>query len=143
MSYPFPIAIFPFHLINNFYLIVIHESHFILSSLYQYLLSSQDSFSQIYVETVRTLYSTALSCITAKNKANSFYPPWLSSVVLNNSDGTFKDVDCVTYFENKKVRYIWVEEKQEFVKLTGLDVNVDCSFFYKQKGLSSSEQEKR
>lgn len=58
-------------------------------------------------------------------------------------NGTFESVTSLTYFDNKKVRYIWQDEKKEFVKLTGLDKNVPCTYFYQQHGLSACEQANR
>lgn len=43
-------------------------------------------------------------------------------------------------FSCKKVTYIWDNEKQEFVKLVGLDKGVSCDTFHKYKPLSPSEQ---
>jgi len=65
------------------------------------------------------------------------------SLINKNPDGSFKEVDSIIYFSNKKLRYIWEDDLQQFVKLSGLDENVECSYFYHQQGLSSTDQEKR
>ena len=57
--------------------------------------------------------------------------------------GAFEATNCLVYFENKKVRYIWDTERREFVKVRGLDKHVYSSYFYQQKGLSLEEQNKR
>ncbi|XP_018576718.1 probable cation-transporting ATPase 13A3 [Anoplophora glabripennis] len=64
-------------------------------------------------------------------------PPALS---VHFENGHFRDLDKLLMFSCKKVTYIWDNEKQEFVKLVGLDRGVSCEIFHKYKPLSPSEQ---
>ncbi|XP_017489622.1 PREDICTED: probable cation-transporting ATPase 13A3 [Rhagoletis zephyria] len=57
--------------------------------------------------------------------------------------GVFEHVSSITYFENKKVRYIWDRNAKEFLKLGGLDREIKCTYFYQQKGLSAEHQRRR
>jgi len=57
--------------------------------------------------------------------------------------GNFEVVDHLIYFVNKKVKYIWDEKLNQFIRVTGLDCNVACSYFYSHNGLSIQEQENR
>ncbi|XP_053210773.1 polyamine-transporting ATPase 13A3-like isoform X2 [Panonychus citri] len=118
-----------------------------------------DTYNQIYVETIKKMHSAVLpyfqlncqskeSIESIKNYPNQSNSPtnhWSSSFdkPKKRSDGAFRDADCFSYFDNKRLRYIWDEESQSFVKLSGLDRNVDCSFFYHQHGLSPADQSKR
>ncbi|XP_015781531.1 probable cation-transporting ATPase 13A3 isoform X2 [Tetranychus urticae] len=114
-----------------------------------------DSFNQIYVETIKTMHSAVLPNFSSnlqkskiesiKSYSQSSPSDWSSFEKKKklDGDGAFRDADCFLYFDNKRIRYIWDEESQQFVKLSGLDKNVDCSFFYHQHGLSPEEQSKR
>ncbi|KAJ8921226.1 hypothetical protein NQ315_013698 [Exocentrus adspersus] len=64
-------------------------------------------------------------------------PPALS---VHFENGEFRDIDKLLMFSCKKVTYIWDNEKQEFIKLVGLDKGVKCETFHKYKPLSPSEQ---
>ncbi|CAG2164446.1 unnamed protein product [Oppiella nova] len=64
-------------------------------------------------------------------------------LVRPKSDGIFELTNTLTFFENKKVRYIWDSEKKEFFKVRGLDSDIYCSYFYQQKGLTIEEQNSR
>lgn len=64
-------------------------------------------------------------------------------ITVPKANGVFEHVSSVTYFENKKVRYLWDKNQKEFVKLCGLDSDVKCTYFYQQKGLSAEDQARR
>ena len=57
--------------------------------------------------------------------------------------GKFEVVDHLIYFVNKKVKYIWDDQQNQFTRVTGLDSNMPCSYFYSNNGLSVQEQENR
>lgn len=67
-----------------------------------------------------------------------------SQVFVHFSDLNKERVEAnysVRFFENKKVRYIWDDKINNFVKLRGLDKNVSFSQLQKMtQGLSKSEQ---
>ncbi|XP_074601834.1 polyamine-transporting ATPase anne boleyn isoform X2 [Brevipalpus obovatus] len=103
-----------------------------------------DSYGQIYVEKVKQIDSASFAGSPVLNhEPESFYPPWSSSGIYKSSEGGLGEPQDIIFFENKRLRYIWMNERQEFIRLSGLDVNVDCSFFYRQRGLSPLEQEER
>lgn len=54
--------------------------------------------------------------------------------------GIFRELDKLLFFTCKKVTYIWDADKQEFVKLRGLDFGVASDVLHKSKPLSKSEQ---
>lgn len=69
--------------------------------------------------------------------------PQCPQLVLPGSDGQLRTVDSIRYFVNKKIKYIWNEDSNEFVKMGGLD-SVSCSYFYRnQQGLGIEEQNQR
>lgn len=50
-------------------------------------------------------------------------------------------ISCrLLYFNCKKVTYIWDSQKQEFVKLHGLDHCVATDVLHRNKGLTNGEQ---
>lgn len=57
--------------------------------------------------------------------------------------GKFDAVDHLIFFVNKKVKYIWDDKLNQFTRVTGLDCNVPCSYFYSHNGLSVQDQENR
>ncbi|XP_050500411.1 polyamine-transporting ATPase 13A3-like isoform X3 [Diabrotica virgifera virgifera] len=63
----------------------------------------------------------------------------VQALSVHFENGIFRDVDRLLMFSCKKVIYIWDSEKQEFVKLSGLDKGVPTDVFHKYKGLTSSE----
>lgn len=65
------------------------------------------------------------------------------ALVRPKPNGAFEPTYSLTYFENKRVRYIWDNEKRQFSGVKGLDSDIFCSYFYQQKGLSIEEQNKR
>jgi len=97
----------------------------------------------MFVEQVRTI----TSCGSASKKENldiEFYGAVGTNKLLRpKEDGSFESVESLTFFDNKKVRYIWCPEVDGFVKVASLDKNVESSFFHHQEGLSIEEQEKR
>lgn len=58
-------------------------------------------------------------------------------------NGTFETVETLTYFDNKKLRYIWNAYDEVFTKVPSLDNDIEVNYFYRQDGLPVSEQEKR
>lgn len=65
-------------------------------------------------------------------------------LLLPKEDGSFESVDSITFFDNKKVRYIWSPERKNFVKVPSLDsLELECSFFHRLEGLTPEEQDKR
>ncbi|XP_067658153.1 polyamine-transporting ATPase 13A3-like isoform X1 [Haliotis asinina] len=49
----------------------------------------------------------------------------------------------INYFITKKVKYIWDPERDEFIRLKGLEKDNPCSYFYQLKGLSYEDQQRR
>lgn len=81
-------------------------------------------------------------CNDAEAKFNISFTGTDNSSINNK---TFKDENnnaiTVRYFDNKKLRYIWDEQKQNFIILRGLDYNVELDKLKKMsKGLSRQEQ---
>lgn len=58
-------------------------------------------------------------------------------------EGKFGLTDCLRFFENKKLRYLWNDNLQLFERVRGLDKSVPCSLFYEQKGLTKEQQNER
>jgi len=77
---------------------------------------------------------------TAKEKENIMPTVELLKPI---GQGQFDLVDRLVYFTNKKIKYIWDEKLNQFNRVTGLDSNVPCSYFYSHNGLSIQEQENR
>jgi len=46
----------------------------------------------------------------------------------------------IRMFSYKKLRYVWDDEKRQFLRLNGLDALVDASCFHAQVGLSAYQQ---
>lgn len=65
------------------------------------------------------------------------------SIIVPKPGGHFEHVSSITYFENKKVHYIWNKEQKNFLKVRGLDRDIFCAYFYHQKALLREEQKKR
>lgn len=88
-------------------------------------------------DTVKKLENDQNNCIS--NDKNDFNDiPNNLSVHFRN--GIFKIVDRLLYFKCKKLIYVYDAEKNEFIKLRGLDVGVKSEIFHKSQGLSSHEQ---
>ena len=103
----------------------------------------QDHYNQIFVEQLQSITSLR-SNQKKRRKDIEYYGSVIKHDLLRPKDnGTFESVDILTYFDNKKVRYIWSPENDAFTKVASLDKNVECSFFHRQEGLSVQEQEKR
>ncbi|XP_048250053.1 polyamine-transporting ATPase 13A3-like isoform X2 [Haliotis rufescens] len=54
-----------------------------------------------------------------------------------------RDENKIRYFISKKVKYIWDPERDEFIRLKGLEKDNPCSYFYQLKGLSYEDQQRR
>lgn len=54
--------------------------------------------------------------------------------------GIFRELDKLLFFTFKKVNYIWDTEKQEFIKLKGLDEGVSSEVLHRSKPLTKSDQ---
>nr|CAI5817421.1 unnamed protein product [Callosobruchus analis] len=64
-----------------------------------------------------------------------------SALSVHFEKGEFRELDRILLFSCKKVTYIWNSDKQEFVKLTGLDKGVSSDILHAAiRGLSYSEQ---
>lgn len=50
------------------------------------------------------------------------------------------EVPSITFFNCKKLTYVWDPERAEFLKLRGLDTDVLLSTLHHAQGLSSLEQ---
>ncbi|XP_055595755.1 polyamine-transporting ATPase 13A3 [Uranotaenia lowii] len=61
-------------------------------------------------------------------------------VAFHRTGGKFEHVTSIRYFSCKKLRYIWNQETNKFVKLKGLDVEVPSVAIHQNKGLSGYEQ---
>ncbi|RWS30592.1 cation-transporting ATPase 13A3-like protein, partial [Leptotrombidium deliense] len=66
-----------------------------------------------------------------------------SQFIKYKSAGIFEPCISMTYFENKKIRYFWQDDEKTYAKVTGLDKDIPCSYFYTQNGISDEEQIKR
>ncbi|CAH0549371.1 unnamed protein product [Brassicogethes aeneus] len=64
----------------------------------------------------------------------------LSTFPVHFENGIFREVEKLITFSCKKVIYIWDEERQEFIKLSGLDNGVSLKRLKDNKGLTSDEQ---
>ncbi|GLV46341.1 anne boleyn [Carabus blaptoides fortunei] len=88
-------------------------------------------------DTVKKLENDQNKCLSNVNNDFKDIPINLS---VHFENGVFKIVDRLLYFKCKKLIYVYDTEKNEFVKLRGLDVGVKSEIFHKSQGLSSSEQ---
>lgn len=119
----------------------------------------QDHFHQKFTETVVCLSNDRLSYHNAHGAAAAAADQQNTSttsatavgddpedqhwITVPRPYGVFEHVSSITYFENKKVRYIWDRNAKEFLKLGGLDREIKCTYFYQQKGLSAEHQRRR
>lgn len=101
-------------------------------------LALQDHYLQKFTETVVCLSNDRLSYhnVSSDNAEDHW-------ITVPRPCGDFEHVSSITYFENKKVRYIWDRNQKEFCKLGGLDKDIKCTYFYQQKGLSAEHQKRR
>ncbi|CAG2100693.1 unnamed protein product [Medioppia subpectinata] len=106
-----------------------------------------DQFLQKYTEIIEHLSSNSLKYQYSQSKESLEVPSNNSnpshSLVRPQPNGVFELTNTLTFFENKKVRYIWESEKGQFFKVRGLDSDIYCSYFYQQKGLIIEEQDSR
>jgi cation-transporting ATPase 13A3/4/5 len=58
-------------------------------------------------------------------------------------NGLFEKVESITFFDNKKVRYLWSPDAGKFVRVSSFDKNIPCAYFHTQNGLSRDEQDRR
>ncbi|XP_030755212.1 probable cation-transporting ATPase 13A3 [Sitophilus oryzae] len=65
--------------------------------------------------------------------------PACPSLSIHFEKGEFRNIDKLLMFTVKKVHYIYESNKQEFVKLAGLDGGVPCDVFHKYLPLTSNE----
>ncbi|KYN32967.1 putative cation-transporting ATPase 13A3 [Trachymyrmex septentrionalis] len=56
------------------------------------------------------------------------------------NEKVFLEVPSITFFNCKKLTYVWDPERSEFLKLRGLDIDVLTSTLHQVQGLSSQEQ---
>ena len=110
----------------------------------------QDHFSQIFVEKVQTLQSKSFS--KSKFKINSEGRPTdvesygavaTHDLLRPRPNGLFEKVDCLTFFDNKKLRYLWAPDVNKFLKVASFDKNIECVYFHSQHGLTTEEQSRR
>lgn len=64
----------------------------------------------------------------------------LPTLSVHFEHGIFRELDKLLMFLCKKVAYIWDVEKQEFVKLRGLDKGVSSEILHRSKSLSANEE---
>ncbi|XP_054165291.1 polyamine-transporting ATPase 13A3-like isoform X2 [Oppia nitens] len=106
-----------------------------------------DQFLQKFTEDIKNLstnllqYQYSQSTESLEVAANN--SETTNSLVIPKPRGVFESTNSLTYFENKKVRYVWDSDERVFFKVRGLDSDIYCSYFYQQKGLTADEQETR
>lgn len=103
---------------------------------FESLKSKKDHFMQKFTEKVECKSDSTLAYHNGSDTANG-------SIIVPKPGGYFEYVNSITYFENKKVHYIWDKEQKSFFKVRGLDREILCSYFYHQKPLSREGQKKR
>lgn len=117
---------------------------------YFHLMTLKDHYNQIFVEKVNVLRSNP--SLSSKYKINSEGRPTdiesygataTHDLLRPRPNGLFEKVDCLLFFDNKKLRYLWTPEANKFLKVTAFDKNIDCVYFHSQNGLSSDEQNRR
>lgn len=113
------------------------ELRFILTKFDKLIYLFQDQYLTKFTENVVCISNDRLSYHQGDNPQ----PEGYMSVPVSN--GEFERTTSIIYFENKKVRYIWEKEAKEFVRIRGLDQDINCTYFYKQKGLGAGEQKRR
>lgn len=60
------------------------------------------------------------------------------------ANGEFKKVGHLRTMKNKKCRYLWNEQEEKFIKVTGLDFGkIQCQTLHQHQGLSSEESKLR
>ncbi|CAG9862547.1 unnamed protein product [Phyllotreta striolata] len=64
----------------------------------------------------------------------------LTTLSVHFENGVFRDLERLIMFSCKKVTYVWDGDKQEFIKLTGLENNVPTEAFHNYQGLTAGEQ---
>lgn len=92
---------------------------------------------QLSSNTLKYQYSPPKESLEVDHNSSPNY------LVRPKANGVFERTTSLTFFENKKVRYIWDNENKDFSKVKGLDSDIFCSYFYQQKGLNLDEQNKR
>ena len=97
----------------------------------------QDHFLQKYTENVVCISNDRLSYHLDDSSQQE------GCITVPGLNGEFEHASSITYFENKKVRYLWDKNQKEFCRVKGLDKDLKCTYFYTQKGLSSEEQKRR
>lgn len=67
-----------------------------------------------------------------------------SGILKPINNGTFVEVERIKYFYNKKTKYIWDFDKNQFDKLVGLDFDyIHCCSLFDTKVIDQSERSKR
>ncbi|XP_076329570.1 polyamine-transporting ATPase anne boleyn isoform X2 [Tachypleus tridentatus] len=109
-----------------------------------------DHYKQVFVEDVITVTPEdvnveAITSVTSREQQHSVsrgkeQGPSISTLVHLGPQGEFIEKNTLKYFENKKLRYIWTQERGKFERLRGLEKNVPCSRFLDSKGISSKDQ---
>lgn len=104
-----------------------------------------DQYKQLFVEKLRSMHHSSVKVpftlkASAKGDSQLHEANKLGELVTVNMGGALQPTECLVYFENKKIRYIWDPEVKAFSRLRGLDGNVPCSYFHQQNGLSLKEQ---
>lgn len=74
------------------------------------------------------------------NLLNVNAAPKLPALSVHFDHGIFRELDRLLMFVCKKVTYVWDTEKQEFVKLRGLDKGVSSEILHRSKGLTKDEE---
>ncbi|XP_020286943.1 probable cation-transporting ATPase 13A3 isoform X2 [Pseudomyrmex gracilis] len=105
-------------------------------------------------------YVKKLKVLTAQEVVNKSFneeslidEPWDGTVVTTKEEketnpmlsvhlcgGQFKNVSSITFFNCKKLTYVWDPERSEFLKLRGLDTDILTSTLHQAQGLTSQEQ---
>jgi len=114
-----------------------NNDYLIKSLLSPIVILLKDHFNQIFVEKVVHLRSkNEEECDTNSVEKSP-------KLVKPTANGLFVEVGELTFFESKKVRYIWEDASNKFLKVDGLDKGIECSYYHELDGLSHSQQVER
>ncbi|XP_077564177.1 polyamine-transporting ATPase 13A3-like [Haemaphysalis longicornis] len=104
-----------------------------------------DLYKQLFVEKIQTLEASSVKDlvkleVTGREDSALHESNKHNGLVMLKPGGMLRRTKHLVYFENKKIRYIWDSDIKTFTRLRGLDGNVPCSYFHRQKGISQEEQ---
>ncbi|XP_050414163.1 polyamine-transporting ATPase 13A3 isoform X2 [Patella vulgata] len=99
-------------------------------------------YAQYFVSTVETATRDGTRVRLLPTKTKYLYKKGQSQPVITYQE-SLKDENLMHYFISMKVKYIWDGERNEFIKLRGLESGSTCAYLHRCNGLSLNDQIKR